>query len=140
MKKIISKACTGDVICADRRLYLHYGVYDNGKVIDFSPPDNNNALANKHNANVRIRSLSDFLNGDSGYIDNSPGFHSSKKTIKRARAEIGTGKSSYDLIYNNCEHKAREWQTGSKQSKQVDNAIEKIVSFIARLTDWNSIK
>jgi len=123
MKKPITEAKSGDIICADRGLYRHYGVYDHGMVIDISPKDGNNALQNKHTAHIRKRSIQSFLNGDPGYVDNSPGLHSRKQTLKRARAEIGTGAGSYDLVFNNCEHKAREWQTGQKQSKQVEDAV-----------------
>ena len=133
MKEPISKARSGDIVCADRGLYRHYGVYDNGKVIDISPDNGDNSLANKRNAVIRKRSLDDFLNGCSGYVDNSPGIYSREKTVRRARAEIGTGKNSYDLIFNNCEHKAREWQTGEKQSQQVEDALVKFVGFVARL-------
>ena len=136
MKKPISQARSGDIVCADRGLYRHYGVYDGGKVIDISTPDGDNSLANKHNAHIRERPLGEFLGGCPGYVDNSPGLYSRKKTVKRARAEIGTGSNSYDLIFNNCEHKAREWQTGYKQSKQVEDAVETVVTavnFIARL-------
>jgi len=124
MKKPIEEARSGDVVCVDRGLYRHYGVYDNGKVIDISPCNGDDSLLNKHAAHIRKRSLRSFLNGDPGYVDNSPGIHSRKQTLKRARAEIGTGKNTYDLIFNNCEHKAREWQTGRKRSKQVEDAIE----------------
>jgi len=122
MKKPITYAQSGDVVCVDRGLYRHYGVYDNGKVIDISPCNNDNSLQNKHTAHIRERSLESFLNGDPGYVDNTPGLHSREETLKRARAEIGTGKGTYDLVFNNCEHKAREWQTGHKQSKQVEDA------------------
>jgi len=122
VKKPIQTVKNGDVICADRGFYNHYGVYDNGNVIDISPGKGDNSLSNKRNAFIQKKSLNSFLNGDPGYVDNSPGSYSSKNTIKRARAEIGTGKDSYDLINNNCEHKAREWQTGYKKSYQVETA------------------
>ena len=135
MKKSISKARSGDVVCADRGFYRHYGIYDQGNVIDISPDKGGDALSNKHNALIRERPLEDFLGGCPGYVDNSPGFHSRKETVRRARAEIGAGRNSYDLIFNNCEHKAREWQTGQKQSNQVDDAIEMIVSIISGFFD-----
>jgi hypothetical protein len=123
MKGPIEKVRSGDVICVDRGLYRHYGVYDHGKVIDISPANGDNSLQNKHTAHIRKRSLRSFLDGDHGYVDNSPGLYSRKQTLKRARAEIGSGGNTYDLIFNNCEHKAREWQTGQKRSKQVEDAI-----------------
>ena len=133
--KSISEALSGDVVCVDRGLYRHYGVYDNGKVIDISPDNGDNSLANKHNAHVRKRSMRSFLNGDPGYVDNSPGLHSREKTLKRARAEVGTGKNSYDLVFNNCEHKAREWQTGHKQSNQVEDAVELAARVFSNIFD-----
>ena len=134
--KPISEARSGDVVCVDRGLYRHYGVYEgDGRVIDISTDNDNNALSSKHNASIRNRSLQSFLGGDPGYVDNSPGLHSRKKTLKRARAEVGTGRNSYDLIFNNCEHKAREWQTGKKQSRQVENAVMQTANVIIRVLD-----
>ena len=135
MKKPISDVRSGDVICVDRGLYRHYGVYDHGKVIDISPESGGDSLQNKHNAHIRKRSLRSFLNGDPGYVDNSPGVYSRKKTLKRARAEIGTGRNTYDLVFNNCEHKAREWQTGRKRSKQVEDAVGITVRIVADIID-----
>ena len=133
-KKPISEARPGDVVSVDRGLYQHYGVYaGSGKVIDISPGNGDNSLGNKHTAHIRQRSLSGFLNGDPGYVDNSPGNYSRKETLRRARAEVGTGRDSYNLVFNNCEHKAREWETGRKQSKQVKNAVEQAVSVIGHL-------
>jgi len=106
--KKISKIRSGDVVCVDRGLYRHYGVFDDGHVIDISPNSRDNSLDNKHNAHIRRRTLNDFLNSDPGYVDNSRGIHSRRETVKRARAEIGSGRGTYDLISNNCEHKARE--------------------------------
>jgi len=134
--KPISEARPGDVVCVDRGLYRHYGVYDDGKVIDISPGNGDNSLSNKHNAVVRKRSMRSFLNGDPGYVDNSPGLYSREKTLNRARAEVGTGRNSYDLLFNNCEHKAREWQTGKKQSRQVDNALEQAAKVIVHILDF----
>ena len=128
-KKSIRRARNGDVVCVNRGLYRHYGVYDNGRVIDISPANGSNDLASKGNASVRKRPLREFLSGDPGYVDNSPGRHSRRQTLKRARSEVGTGKNSYSLIFNNCEHKAREWQTGRKRSTQVENVI-------SQLFDW----
>ena len=129
MKK--HKVRSGDVVCVDRGLYKHYGVYDHGDVIEMSAGPGNISLSSKHQAHVRKESLSNFLNGDPGYVDNSPGKHSRKKTLKRAKKELGSGKGSYDLVNNNCEHKAREWQTGRKYSKQV-NGIGGVVAKIIK--------
>ena len=139
--KPISQACPGDVICVDRGLYRHYGVYDdNSKVIDISPADGDNSLRNKHNAVIRERPLREFLNGDPGYVDNSPGLHSREKTLQRARKAIGTGRNSYNLVFNNCEHIAREFQTGQKKSMQVDDAVEASVEILGHILDFFSKK
>lgn len=135
-KKPISEARPGDVVSVNRGLYRHYGVFEgNGKVIDISPSNDDNSLSNKHTAVVRKRSVRSFLNGDPGYVDNSPGNYSRKETLNRARADVGSGQNSYNLVYNNCEHKAREWETGTKQSKQVDNAFEQTASIIKNILD-----
>jgi len=123
MKKHIDGVRSGDVVYADRGLYRHYGVYDNGKVIDLSCDNGGKSLRNTRNANVSKKSVREFLNGDPGYVDNSPGCHSRKQTLKRARAEIGRGKN-FDLVFNNCEHNAREWQTGRKKSRQVEDVVK----------------
>jgi len=68
-------------------------------------------------------------------VDNSAGIHSRRKTVKRARAEIGSGRGTYDLVSTNCEHKAREWQTGKKQSNQVDDAIGMVVDVVGSIFD-----
>jgi len=136
--KPITKAKSGDIVCADRGFYRHYGVKDGNEVIDLSPGNGDNSLHNKRTAHVRKRPLESFLKNNPGYVDNSPGLHSRKQTLKRAREEIGTGRGSYDLVFNNCEHKAREWQTGQKQSRQVDNAVViagRIVSEIIGMFD-----
>jgi len=135
MKKPISEVRSGDVVCVDRGMYRHYGVYDHGKVIDFSPCGGGDSLQNKHTAHVRKRSLDSFLSGDPGYVDNSPGIYSRSKTLRRARAELGSGRNSYDLVSNNCEHKAREWQTGRKHSKQVEEAGNIVTGIVSCLLD-----
>jgi len=121
MKKSINEARSGDVVYVKRGLYKHYGVYDHGNVIEMSADRGKLSLFVKSNAYVRKVSLCDFLNGDPGYVDNSPGDYSRKETLKRAREEIGSGSGTYDPFNNNCEHKARKWQTGYKQSEQVDD-------------------
>jgi len=123
MKRRIEGVRSGDVVCADRGMYRHYGVYDNGRVIDVSFDNGGKSLRNTRGARVGRKPLREFLNGDPGYVDNSPGCHSRKQTLKRARAEIGTRKN-YDLVFDNCEHKAREWQTGRKKSGQVEDVVK----------------
>jgi hypothetical protein len=133
MKKPIAKVRPGDVVYVDRGLYKHYGVYiENGCVADFSPTTGSDALGNKHNAIVHEKSVDEFLDGCPGRVDNSPGLHSRKQTLKRAKSAIGTGYGSYNLVFNNCEHKAREWQTGEWKSKQVEDAIEIAVNTIEK--------
>jgi len=113
------KIRSGDVVCADRGLYKHYGVYDHGNVIEMSFGKGDKSLKRKNNAYVHKVSMKDFSNGDPCYVDNSSERYSHKKTLKRAKREIGSGRGTYDIVYNNCEHKAREWETGRKQSEQV---------------------
>jgi hypothetical protein len=130
---ISSKFHPGDIVFADRGLYRHYGVYTgSNEVIDFSPRKGTDALSNKQNAVVHKKTVAEFFNGDSGGIDNSPGIHHRKKTLARAKSELEQGSGTYDLIFNNCEHKAREWQTGEGKSQQVEDAIEIAVNTIEK--------
>jgi len=121
MKKSIYEARSGDVVYVKRGLYKHYGVYDHGDVIEMSADRGKMSLFVKSNAFVRKVQLNDFLKGDPGYVDNSPGEYSRKETLKRARKEIGYTSGAYDPFNNNCEHKARKWETGYKQSEQADD-------------------
>jgi len=146
MKKPITEARSGDVVCVDRGLYKHYGVYDHGNVIEMSTGGGKFSLKNQRNAHVRKVSLDTFLNGDPGYIDNSRGEYSRKETLKRARGEVGTGRGTYNLFKNNCEQKAREWQTGRKHSEQVNDFGDALAGVsmgvllgigIGILSDWD---
>jgi hypothetical protein len=104
-------------------LYRHYGVYaGSGTVIDLSPEEDITSLSEKGKALVHEKSLAEFLNGCPGGVDNSPGIHFRRKTLKRARAGIGSGRNTYDLLINNSEHKTRQWQTGTGYSTQVKKA------------------
>lgn len=85
MKKPLSEVRSGDVICADRGLYRHYGVYDHGKVIDVTLNNGNKSLQS-NNARVNKRSLQSFLNGDPGFWET--GYKHSKQ-IDDAFGSIG---------------------------------------------------
>ena len=110
----------GDILCVDRGLYRHYGIYaGSSKVIHY-------AAAEKDFGNdvcVHETTLKDFIRNDKCVvvqIDDKDVF-SPEETIKRARSR--TGEKSYNIIFNNCEHFVYWCKTGKKMSKQVSNAI-----------------
>ncbi|MDR1867461.1 MAG: lecithin retinol acyltransferase family protein [Treponema sp.] len=113
----------GDIIYADRGLYKHYGIYsDDLHVIHFAAEQGEEI--NATNAYIYETTLEKFLKGNAGFVDNtSLAQYSPQEIIRRARANIGTGKGDYNLMFHNCEHFARWCKTGKAYSIQVRNAI-----------------
>ena len=147
----------GDVICVDRGLYKHYGVYaaDSKHVIHYTGatgPDDFNGI-------VRETTLSEFLNGAENFtVCNFPehprnlpaintdnpfakilrivrevkqmNYHlySGDETVKRARSRLGEG--GYNLALNNCEHFAVWCKTGVRDSSQVNNVLDMIAQLL----------
>lgn len=143
----------GDVICVNRGLYKHYGVYvEGGNVIHYTGangPDDFNGI-------VRETSIDEFLNGadrfticrfpdkperyDSSYDKKHIIFsiwqeiknfrlrdyhlYSGDETVRRARSKLGEG--GYNLAMNNCEHFAVWCKTGIKDSSQVNKVLDVI--------------
>lgn len=147
----MNKPENGDVICVNRGLYKHYGIYvEGGNVIHYTGangPDDFNGV-------VRETSLNEFLNGaenfhvcrfpdkpekyDSSYDREHIIFsiwqaiknfrlrdyhlYSGDETVRRARSKIGEG--GYNLALNNCEHFAVWCRTGIKDSSQVNHVLD----------------
>ena len=110
------------------------------------------------NGMVRETSLKEFLNGakyftvcsfpedinelNNNKLNNSPLYlvwqevkkslrkdyhlYSGSETVARARSQLG--KTGYNLICNNCEHFAVWCRTGVKESSQVNNIIDMLIS------------
>ena len=59
------------------------------------------------------------------------GYHlySGDETVRRARGELG--KEGYNLVCNNCEHFAVWCKTGLKESSQVNQAMELLLSVLS---------
>ena len=52
--------------------------------------------------------------------------YSGEETVRRARGELGKG--GYDILCNNCEHFAIWCKTGLKESSQVNQVLDAILS------------
>jgi hypothetical protein len=113
----------GDVICVNRGLYRHYGIYNNDKSVIHFSPDQGKEIS-PENAYIRETSLSEFVKGGSLEIDYSvkPAF-SPNKTVRRARGLVGTNLKKYNLLSFNCEHFAFWCATGKLKSKQVEKGM-----------------
>jgi hypothetical protein len=120
----------GDIIYADRRLYKHYGIYNNtGSVIHFSP--DRGAEISAKNAYIRETTLAEFLKGDELYIDRTiRAVFPPEEVVRRARSFVNELRGTYDLLALNCEHFARWCATGELESKQVKTGLA-IVGTIA---------
>lgn len=114
----------GDVICADRGLYKHYGIYvGNGQVVHFSSKKEDET--NAKDAIIKISSIQEFGKGDQVFIekkDLQP--FSPEVVVSRAKNMIGKCKGEYSLIFNNCEHFANWCKYGEKKSDQVETAAK----------------
>jgi hypothetical protein len=112
----------GDIICADRGLYRHYGIYaGNGSVIHYA---SNKGDFGK-SVCVRKTSLGRFRKKSPCYVCRLPksftGTHkvfSPEQTLERALSRLG--EASYCLFSNNCEHFVLWCKTGYAESEQVE--------------------
>ena len=114
----------GDVLCVNRGLYSHYGVYaGDGKVIHFTADTGEGqSETNPFNADVRKSDLEQFQKDGVVTVDNQENAAFSRdEIVRRAEALIGTQQGKYDLAINNCEHFAKWCKTGRKVSDQVEN-------------------
>lgn len=137
----------GDVICVNRGIYDHYGVYSGyGNVIHYTK---GNSL---FDGVIRETSMAQFLEGSTNlhvcnydnlgrqigngayepksiigglwmlgeiFFGKQATVYSPEDTVARARSCIGL--HSYDLLTHNCEHFAAWCKTGVARSEQVNN-------------------
>ena len=121
-KMISNRLKKGDIIFAVRLkiAYLHYGVYvGNNKVIHFATEGSSSIKT----ASARIiqTSLEDFADNDDVYIEKErEGAKSDDDTVRCAKAHLGTGVNTYNLLTNNCEHFANMCKYGEKVSYQIN--------------------
>lgn len=112
MKNIIPKA--GDLLEIWRNGYRHYGIctaYD--RVVHYAGDKRS-----KLSAVIKATSLSEFASG--GNIKVVVPENALPVSEVVSLAESGVGKRGYNLIFNNCEHFARECKTGEGRSGQVE--------------------
>jgi hypothetical protein len=110
----------GDIICADRLLYKHYGVYaGNNRVIHFAPK--HGLEINPKDAFIQETSLDEFIKDSHSHVDNGVNpLYSPEETVRRARTQLSLGKGQYNLVFKNCEHFARWCKSGVAESHQVN--------------------
>ena len=148
----------GDVIGVHRigGIYDHYGIYTGrGKIIHFSNEGSDfggdirvrratlsqfkNGASNvfvvdfeAYRDYIENPSLFDLL--EEGIVGialrklfgNELTLYSPEETVERAESQLG--REGYNIVFNNCEHFAVWCKTGVKESSQVKNFIEAIVS------------
>ena len=129
-KMISNRLKQGDIIFAVRAFgtYLHYGVYvGNKKVIHFATEDfDDNTWAH---AKIIQTSIEDFAHGADVYIEKErKGARRDIDTVIYAKAHLGSGLNSYDLVTNNCEHFANMCKYGKKKSYQISRILSKFRS------------
>lgn len=130
----------GDIICVDRGLYIHFGIYiGNDRVIHYSGANADFDLRDFKNMSIREDSMSRFLNNNSEYFvfdcesaENKTFFsknlllaYTPEETVARAKSKLG--ENQYSLPFNNCEHFAIWCKTGIHKSTQVDKVVENLV-------------
>jgi NC domain. len=130
----------GDILCVDRGLYLHFGIYiGNDRVIHYSGENADFDFRNIKSSTIREDSLSRFIHNNSEYFvfdcgsdENKEFFSDSmlmvytpEETVERAKSKLG--ENQYNLPFNNCEHFAIWCKTGVHKSIQVDKVIKNLV-------------
>jgi hypothetical protein len=125
------KPLPGDVVCVDRGLYKHYGIYVNdNRIINFAVK--NGCEINPKEACIQETDLEGFLKGGILEVDTSPSAkYSPEQTVRRAESCIGTNKGKYNLVFHNCEHFVRWCKSGVSTSRQVRNVVKGIVATVA---------
>jgi hypothetical protein len=125
------KPLPGDVVCVDRGLYKHYGIYVNdNRIINFAPKDG--FEINPKEACIQETDLEGFLKGGILEVDTSlPIKYSPEQTVRRAESCIGTNSGKYNLVFHNCEHFAHWCKSGVSTSHQVRNAVKGVAAAVA---------
>lgn len=118
---VFNKLNPGDILCVNRGLYKHYGIYiGNLKVIHYTALDGDFGI----DASIHKTVLKEFEDGGVAQVVKLRGTEkqfSPEETVRRAISRIGEKK--YNLLFNNCEHFAFWCKTGKGKSKQVETAV-----------------
>jgi hypothetical protein len=125
------KPSKGDILCADRGLYLHYGIYaGNGSVIHFAAEkgDFGRSIA------VQKTSLKRFCKKSPCHVcrlhesfARGRQVFSPEETLERAKSRLG--ETGYNLFSNNCEHFVLWCKTGYGESEQAET-LKRVLSAI----------
>lgn len=96
--------------------YSHHGVYiGDHRVVHYT-----GEVGRKRHARVQVDALSTFARGGTVQVVRYARRLSGRAAVERALSRVG--ESSYDLVFNNCEHFARWCCTGDHASEQVRTA------------------
>ena len=115
----------GDQIRVNRGLYYHHGIYeDDDNVYQFAAPEGSEIST--ENALIIKTSLDSFLKCGvvevrEYTLDELNNKKSPEETVKSAKEALGTGKGTYNLVSNNCEHFSNKCAFGVASSNQVDD-------------------
>jgi len=118
----------GDILCVNRGLYKHYGIYiGNSKVVHYAASDGDFGI----NVSVHKTTLRKFEDGGVAQVVKLSGIgkpakqFSPEETVRRAQSRIG--EKNYNLLFNNCEHFALWCKTGMNKSGQVEKAAGTVI-------------
>jgi hypothetical protein len=122
---VFSEINPGDILCVNRGLYKHYGIYiGNSTVIHYAASDGDFGI----DASVHKTVLKEFEDGGKAKVVKLHGTgkqFSPEETVCRAISRIGEKK--YNLLSNNCEHFAFWCKTGMNKSGQVEKAASAVI-------------
>jgi hypothetical protein len=113
---VISVACTRGII-----VFRHFGIdLGDGTIVHLATESDGKSMS------VQRVPFEQFSVGKPIRIEQEVG-ESLAKDLVAERALQAVGKSGYHLIWDNCEHFAREMKTGVARSHQVEDAIKSVV-------------
>jgi hypothetical protein len=125
LMSVFNEINTGDILCVNRGLYKHYGIYaGNSTVIHYTAPDGDFGI----DASIHKTALKEFEDGGVAQVVKLHGTgkqFSPEETVRRAISRIGEKK--YNLLFNNCEHFALWCKTGMNKSCQVERAAGTVI-------------
>jgi hypothetical protein len=124
----------GDILCANRGLYLHYGIYaGNGFVIQYAAEKGDfGSSISVHTTSIqRFRKKSPcYVCRLSESLAGTCRIFSPEETLERAKSRLG--EASYNLFSNNCEHFVLWCKTGYGESEQAEK-LKRVLAAIPRI-------
>lgn len=119
----------GDIIRYKRNYYSHYAVYiGDGKVLH---KDNTN-LIRKHKSKICIENI-DAVSGEQMIANDQYKKYDAdrlpfEKTLELGMSQVGTV-TTYNILFNNCEHFVTEIRYNRKISNQIDTVKRSALFF-----------